>query len=173
MMDVVRIAFVFATFLTAIDVQAHGGHGGEPPADRTPREPKQSAPKQEQSERSSSVGRGGGGERSSGGPGIAGRRRVTAPHGGKLTATAAGWAEVAVDASGGVSVWFLNRDGTVVAPPTAGFATVVGDRPQALALQARGDKLVGQLSTPHAATLVIQADVGGRSTTVRVATTPR
>lgn len=173
-MESVRAVVVSLTLLAGLSAQAHGGHGGDVPTDHAPREPPQSRPQQERTDRSSSVGRSGGGERPTGGPVGQGGRRLTAPHGGKLIATTAGWAEVVVDDGGAVSVWFLDREGAILAPPSAGFATVVGDRPQALGLQARGDKLVGQLSSKkQPAVLIVQADVAGRSTTVRMATAQR
>ena len=158
---------LFAIFGTTV-ATAHGGHSGEPPAPRQQREPQGGGATRERSDRSSNVQGQASGEQ--GAPAGLPRRRFIAPHGGRLTPTAQGYAEVVVDGGGNVSVWFLDRAGAIVVPAKSAFATIGGESPQSLVVRAEGDHLVGRIAPGMQVTLIVQADVGGRTTTVRTST---
>ena len=145
---------------------AHPGHDSEPrqlPESRA-REP---APQREPSDAPSSVGGGGGFE-----PGNVasspGARALKAPHGGVLVRTAVGYAELLADKKGAVSLWWLDANGRA-RPASVALATVVDDAgAHALVLKPAGDRASAMLPTGKTArSIVVQAMVDGRTTTVR------
>lgn len=156
------IAFTFA-----IGVHAHDDHA--PPREMPERPVREPTPAREQASSSVNFGDGGGGGFDAGAGGAPRSRSITAKHGGVLVQTARGYAEVLFEEGGNVAVWWMDARGEPIAPPKRGWATaVVAGKPLGLALSAAGDRLVGSVGKVKPASIAVQADVGGRTTTVRV-----
>lgn len=153
------------TSLAALPLSAHPGHDEpRPRGEPTRREP---APQQQRTDAPARAGGGGG----SGGAGsnagaTSGRRAVKAPHGGTLVRTAAGYAELLADDAGSVSLWWLDAGGGI-RPASVALATVVGDGgARAVTLKPVGDRATA-LVPKGSRSIVLQATVDGRLTTVR------
>lgn len=164
---VTAIVALAVSFVAASPSSAHPGHGSEP-RELPERPAREAAPQRDRSEAPAGFGGGGGGV-DHGGPGpSAGGRSITAPHGGILIRTASGFAELLVDPAGNVSLWWLDKGGRV-RPSGGALATIVGTggaRP--LVLKPVGDRATAIIPKDAAAqTIIVQATVDGRTTTVR------
>lgn len=164
---VTAIMALAVSFAGASSSSAHPGHDSEPR--QLPEPPaREAAPQRERSDAPSSFGGGGGGVEHGGAASSAGGRSITAPHGGTLIKTASGFAELLIDPAGNVSLWWLDKAGRV-RPSGGALATIVGmGGARALVLKPVGDRAAATIPKDAAAqTIIVQATVDGRTTTVR------
>lgn len=156
-----------ALSLVALPLAAHPGHEEpRPRSEPTRREP---APQRERNDAPARV-QGGGGGGGGGDVGVGSGRRqsaLRAPHGGMLVRTSrGGYAELLADKAGNISLWWLDAGGRV-RPASVALATVTGAtgaRP--VVLKPMGDRATAVLPK-DSSTIVVQATVDGRLTTVR------
>lgn len=155
------------TSLAALPLSAHPGHDEpRPRGEPTRREP---APQQQRTDAPArpggGSGAGGAGSNAAGGA-ASGRPAVKAPHGGMLVRTAAGYAELLADDAGSVSLWWLDGGGRI-RPASVALATVVGGGgARSVTLKPVGDRATA-LVPKGSTSIVLQATVDGRLTTVR------